>query len=357
LENFEMKKTLVAIAALTLVGAVSAQSSVTLYGRIDASLASNKTSLNGTTTSDGGALISSGGHTGSRWGMKGSEDLGGGLKANFQLEQGFNVDTGAQSAGSSAACAVLPCAAVVARQFHRAAWVGLSGGFGAVTVGRQYDITDNMYGMYDASGYSGYSAMNYSFNKGSGGDFIGRQDNAVMYSAPSMGGFGVTAMWAPGENKTSAVSAGSNVGVMANYANGPIGAGIGYQSNKATGATSATTNTVFGGSYQLAAAKLYGMYQMSKTPSVVGSPKDNGWHLGVVVPVGPTTVTAAYASEKTKFAGVETTNNKALSLMVQYNLSKRTYVYAAYLNGEVDPAGAANTTKNRNMGLGLVHNF
>jgi len=337
-----MKKTLVAIAALTLVGAVSAQSSVTLYGRIDASIGSVKTEVNGVTTTDAGALIRSGGHTGSRWGLKGSEDLGGGLKANFQLEQGFNIDDGAASS---------------VRQFHRAAWVGLSGGFGAVTVGRQYDITDNMYGMYDASGYSGYSAMNYSFNKGSGGDFIGRQDNAVMYSAPSMGGFGVTAMWAPGENKTSAVSAGSNVGVMANYANGPIGAGIGYQSNKATGATSATTNTVFGGSYQLAAAKLYGMYQMSKTPSVVGAPKDNGWHLGVVVPVGPTTVTAAYASEKTKFAGVETTNNKALSLMVQYKLSKRTYVYAAYLNGEVDPAGDANNTKNRNMGLGLVHNF
>lgn len=352
-----MKKTLVAFAALAVVGAASAQSSVTLYGRIDASLASNKTTLNGVTTADGGALINSGGHTGSRWGLRGSEDLGGGLKANFQLEQGFNVDTGVQSAGSAAACAALPCPAVVARQFHRQAWVGLSGGFGAVTVGRQYDITDNMYGLYDATGYSGYSAMGYSFNKGSSGDFIGRQDNAVLYTTPSMGGFGVTAMWAPGENKTAAVSAGKAIGVMANYANGPLGAGIGWQSNKATGAAAATTNIVFGASYDIGVAKLFGQYETSKVKSAVGTPKDNGWAIGAVMPVGAASLTASYASERTKAAGAKVSDTKALMLMGRYDLSKRTYVYAAYLNGEVDPVGAANTTKNRNFGLGLVHNF
>ncbi len=354
-----MKKTLVAIAALAVVGAASAQSSVTLYGRIDASLASNKTSntpnalgvpVTGATT-DGGALIRSGGHTGSRWGLRGSEDLGGGMKANFQLEQGFNVDDGAASAA--------------ARQFHRQAWVGLSGGFGALTVGRQYDITDNMYAMYDAAGYSGYSAMGYAFNVGCGtvglgaggtGDCVGRQNNAVLYSTPSMGGFGVTAMWAPGENKTAATSAGRALGVMANYANGPLAAGIGFQSNKDTGAARTTTNTVLGGSYDLGAAKLYAMFENGKNRTTAG--KDTGYSIGAVMPLGAASVTVAYAAEKQKIAGNKVSDSTGLTLMGKYDLSKRTYVYAAYLRGETDPVAAGiSTVKVQNYGVGLVHNF
>ncbi|MEZ5638126.1 MAG: porin [Burkholderiaceae bacterium] len=143
-----MNKALVSIAVLTVAGAASAQSSVTLYGRIDASLASQKTEVGGVTTVDPGAQIRSGAHTGSRWGFKGSEDLGSGLKANFQLEQGFNIDTGTASS---------------ARQFHRQAWVGLSGGFGSLQLGRQYSTIDNMYTEHDALGLSGYSAANYAF--------------------------------------------------------------------------------------------------------------------------------------------------------------------------------------------------
>ena len=205
-----MKKTLVAIAALAAVGAASAQSSVTLYGRIDASIGNVKTTTAGVTVADPGVMIRSGGHTGSRWGLRGSEDLGGGLKANFTLEQGFNIDDGTASS---------------ARQFHRQAFVGLSGGFGSLNVGRQYDITDNMYGLYDPTGYSGYSAMGYAFNVGCGtggsGDCVGRQDNSVMYTTPSMGGFSVAAMWAPGEDKTAAAGAGRMYGIMANYAMAP----------------------------------------------------------------------------------------------------------------------------------------
>jgi len=339
-----MKKTLVAFAALAVVGAASAQSSVTLYGRIDASIGSEKASFNGATTANPGIQIRSGVHTGSRWGMKGSEDLGGGLKANFQLEQGFNVDDGTASAA--------------ARQFHRQAWVGLSGGFGSVTVGRQYDMTDNMYATYDAAGYSGYSAMGYAFNAGSSGDFIGRQDNAVIYSTPTMGGFGASAMWAPGENGVpGGASAGKAVGFLANYSNGPLGVGGSWQSNKATGATAATTNMGFGASYDIGVAKLFGQYEWSKVKSAPGTPKDNGWSLGAVVPVGAASLIASYASEKAKAAGAKVSDAKSFMLMGRYDMSKRTYVYAAYRTGEVDPVGAANTTKNRRMGLGLVHNF
>ena len=340
-----MKKTLVAIAALAAVGAASAQSSVTLYGRIDASIGNVKTTTAGVTVADPGVMIRSGGHTGSRWGLRGSEDLGGGLKANFTLEQGFNIDDGTASS---------------ARQFHRQAFVGLSGGFGSLNVGRQYDITDNMYGLYDPTGYSGYSAMGYAFNVGCGtggsGDCVGRQDNSVMYTTPSMGGFSVAAMWAPGEDKTAAAGAGRMYGIMANYANGPIAAGLGWQSNKASGGRT-RTDTNFGASYALGAAKLFLQLESGKNNNTVGTGKDNGWGVGAVIPMGAASLTAAYAYEKQKIAGAEVSKAKAFSLLGRYDMSKRTYVYAGYRRGETDPVGAANTTKTTSYGLGLVHNF
>ncbi len=351
-----MKKTLVAIAALAVVGAASAQSSVTLYGRIDASLASTKTTNTGFVagvTTDAGAQIRSGAHTGSRWGLKGSEDLGGGLKAIFQLEQGFNIDTGAPSS---------------TREFHRQAFVGLTGGFGSLTVGRQYDPIDNMYGAHDAFGYSGYGAMNYAFNTNCAilglpagsqgpGDCIGRQDNSVFYTTPSMGGFNAGVMWAPGENKAAGVSAGRMYGLQAGYANGPINIGGAWQSNKLTGNSTAVKNWELGGSYDLAVAKLFLQFEGSKIGGAVDA-KDTGYQIGAVIPLGAPSLMISYARENQKAGGAKYATASALSLMAQYPLSKRTYVYAAYLNGQWDPTAAAlSTQKQRNYGLGLVHNF
>ena len=109
-----MKKSLIALAVLAASGAAMAQSSVTLYGRVDASIGSTKDTVSGVSTTKlfNGSDV---GLTGSRWGMKGSEDLGGGLMANFVLENRFNVDDG-----------------TTAGQFLGDAYVGLSGGFGAV---------------------------------------------------------------------------------------------------------------------------------------------------------------------------------------------------------------------------------
>jgi len=346
-----MKKTLVAIAALTLVGAVSAQSSVTLYGRIDASLASQKTKVGGTTTVDPGAQIRSGAHTGSRWGLRGSEDLGGGLKAIFQLEQGFNVDTGTASAAT--------------REFHRQAFVGVTGGFGSLTVGRQYDPIDNMYGAHDAFGYSGYGAMNYVFNSNCTatglGDCVGRQDNSVFYTTPNMGGFSGGLMWAPGENKVPGVSsAGKMWGLQLGYANGPLNIGGAYQENDAGGAARSIENYEFGASYDLGVAKMFLQFEGGKNDNGVAAvrSKDSGFQIGAVIPLGAPSLMVSYARENQKIGGNRAQTAKGLSLMAQYPLSKRTYVYAAYLRGELDPsAAAAPTTKQQNYGVGLVHNF
>ena len=124
-----MKKTLIAIAALAVVGAASAQ--VTLYGKIDATAKASTTGKSGAApVADLTKYsIDSAGLSGSRWGVKGSEDLGGGLTASFQLEQGFSVDTGEASN---------------TRQFHRQAYATLGGGFGSLSLGRQYGTIDNI---------------------------------------------------------------------------------------------------------------------------------------------------------------------------------------------------------------------
>jgi predicted porin len=346
LEKTEMKKTLVALAAFVTVGAAFAQSSVTLYGRIDASIASQQTKLGSVTTADKGIQVRAGAHTGNRWGLKGSEDLGGGLKANFQLEQGFSVDDGEASS---------------TKQFHRVAKVGLSGGFGSLDVGRQYSPIDNLYGQHDAFGYSGYGAMNYAFNAGGYAD-SGRINNSVFYMTPNMGGFSGGIMWAPGENKVPGVtSAGRLVGLQAIYGNGPLNIGGAYESAKATGGAPTTTAWDLGASYDIGAAKLFGQLEGAKNKSaaVGAASKDQGFQIGAVIPLGAPSLMVSYARENTdNSAGVKVSTASAFSLMAQYPLSKRTYVYAAYLRGTTDPTAAGvATSKQQNYGLGLVHNF
>ncbi len=361
-----MKNTLVALAALAVVGSAFAQSSLTLYGRIDAAIGSQKTTIGGvnrpavaatgpavvaadgsigpttkaTDYGDIGTQLLAGSHTGNRWGMKGSEDLGGGLKANFQLENGFGVDTGAAAQGGLL--------------FGRQAWVGLSGGFGALQVGRQYTVIDNMWTAHDAFALSGYSAANYAFNKGGYAD-SSRQNNSVYYTTPSFGGFKAGALWAPGENKAAGVSAGRMMGLEASYANGPFSIGGAYESNKVTGAAPATTAWELGTTYDLGVAKLFGQLEGSNTKST--NSKDDGYQIGVQIPLGAPSLWVSYARENNKLAGTKVSTASAYALMAQYPLSKRTYVYAAYMSGENNPIGVAATTKNRNFGLGLVHNF
>lgn len=340
-----MKKTIIALAAMATVGgAAYAQSSVTLYGRIDAAIGSQRTTNNGNVagaTVDGGPQVLAGSHTGNRWGMKGSEDLGNGLKVNFQLENGFSVDTGVAAQGGLL--------------FGRQAWVGLSGGFGAVQLGRQYTVIDNMWTAHDAFALSGYSAAAYAFNKGGYAD-SSRQNNALYYTTPSMGGFKAGALWAPGENKAAGVSAGRMTGLEASFASGPFNVGGAWESTKVTGATPATNAWELGTSYDLGMAKLFGQFESSNTKAT--NSKDDGYQIGAQIPLGAPSLWVSYARENNKVAGTKVSTASAFALMAQYPLSKRTYVYAAYLNGEIDPVAAALATqKNRNFGLGLVHNF
>ena len=228
-----MKKlTLVAGAVLALVSTTSAlaQSSVTLYGIVDAAFVYTTkqsavpaappvtnpvtpptprgASVGSTAAIDGGQLATS------RWGMRGSEDLGGGLKANFQLEGTIANDIGAGGSGT-------------ASLFDRAATVGVSGGFGAVTLGRQNALAVDAMGAVDPIGFSqpginpnvAFSALNNSIATGYGtnnGATSLRQNNSIRYALPTMSGFSGAAMYGFGEQAGNS-SANSYLGLVGSF--------------------------------------------------------------------------------------------------------------------------------------------
>ncbi|SAL80865.1 outer membrane protein (porin) [Caballeronia arvi] len=182
----------------------SPSSSVTLYGLVMGGLIYANNSLKGPSVSTA---------TGpSRWGLKGVEDLGGGLRTLFTLEGGFNPNTGSMSQGG--------------REFGRQAFVGLqSDTLGVVTFGRQYDLTQNWLAQYSAAlKWNGYAASigdNNNFN------FQFRTSNAVKYLSPNYSGLQAGLMYSFGGvagsfGNQSALSFGLN------YANGPLSLSAAY---------------------------------------------------------------------------------------------------------------------------------
>lgn len=165
-----MKKHFFSLAALTAFAVPAfAQSSVTLYGLIDEG-------FDYTNNVRGGHVyeLASGYAQGSRWGLKGSEDLGGGLKAIFQLENGFNASNGGLNQGG--------------RMFGRQAYVGLSSDFGTVTLGRQYDSVVDYLAQTTANGnWAGYLFSHPLDNDNTDNSF--RVNNTIKYASPDYAGF------------------------------------------------------------------------------------------------------------------------------------------------------------------------
>ncbi|HTJ91662.1 MAG TPA: porin [Pararobbsia sp.] len=203
-----MKKSLIALAALGTVASVAqAQSSVTLYGLIDAGIVytnSNKTAAGGRSLiqeQDG----SSAGLSGSRWGMRGSEDLGGGNRAIFVLENGFSYNNGALGQGGD--------------MFGRQAFVGLSSNqFGTVTLGRQYDTGVDLIQPLAAYGTWGNMTAHAGDIDNIGN--LNRVNNTIKYVSPTYSGFKFTGMYSLG-GVAGDTSRNGLMSFGAQYANGP----------------------------------------------------------------------------------------------------------------------------------------
>jgi predicted porin len=368
LEIIEMKKTLVAIAALAVVGAASAQ--VTLYGKIDATARASTTGKSGAApVADLTKFsIDSAGLSGSRWGVKGSEDLGGGLKASFQLEQGFSVDTGNNSSND--------------RAFHRQAYVTLGGGFGSLSLGRQYGTIDNVMGYLDVQGYATNSAMGAAFAGGAhsdGTDGSGRINNSLVYTTPSVSGFTGVVHYAPGEDKTATKAATAYSGFYAMYSAGPLFVMGGYEQrgsqavsaaaavaavpgNAGTAAVTAkAAATISGGmigaTYDLGSVKLSGAIENGKTTGA----SDFGYMIGAAIPMGAAALQLGWASEAQSADGMVDGTSDGLGATVVYTLSKRTNVYGSFIRSNATPAAATaaaqTKTTTTTYGVGVRHDF
>lgn len=367
-----MKKSLIALAVIATSGAAMAQSTVTLYGIVDMYLASTNKD-NGTVSLRQNTLDSGLVNT-SRFGLKGSEDLGNGLSANFQLEQGIAADDG------SSKSTTLLTSKVTNTAFGRQAWVGLSGSFGATRFGLTPTPFDDVSGQYDAVFDSGISPMNSVF--ASANSYLVRPGNTIAYYTPNLSGFSASASYSLGENKTNTATAavpfnpitgaaavpattvhnaGSVYSFALAYANGPIGVSFGYQNEKTDSLAIARKYTRLGGSYDFGVAKLianYGNaenYEFSSKATLDGA-KATDYQIGVDVPVSAAlTLSGSYAQSKDN-ATAGDDKRMGFGLGAKYTLSKRTALYGGYEYDNSKVTGKLDT-KHNVFAVGVQHRF
>jgi len=397
-----MKKTIFAVAAVAAFsGAAHAQSSVTLYGVMDVSTNSgeDQIQLGATTTTVKQRTTGAGkdGLASSRIGIRGVEDLGGGLKANFVWEQGIvsvaTGGTGVGQASTNTADASVSTAGSGAFTDPRAAWVGLSGGFGEMRIGRQTTSIHNVIGAYSAGGANNvagalYSAGGSVANTSNVRNYEVYANRLVQYTSPVMSGFQLTIQTAQqaavSETTSSAITSTSTNGTNLSYVSGKFSAGLAYQAAYLNGSTAASTtadikqvNTAAGASYNFGVAQVFTEYLTFKATNSAGATltKSAGYELGVKAPVTKTVDVWASVLGGSKTGGdgytSTTTLNRSLTaiqgqgdvsgfqLGSKYNLSKRTSVYA--IGGTQSIKGTGTSTGNKNtatqMALGINHVF
>ena len=342
-----MKKSLLALAALTVVaGTASAQSSVTIYGKVDLGLVLDSGNAGGKSV-----RVSSGVTGGSRIGFKGVEDLGGGNKFSFQLETGYCADS---AAGSPNFC-------TGSNQFMgRQAHGDLTGAFGALSAGRQYSLGFNNLATIDpfGAGFAG-QANNVSPSGVYLVDPSGiRLNNSVTYSTPNVAGFTGSVEAAFGEVVGNWQS-GRETGAGVNYASGPVYAGVTYYDlGNAAGNGAAKKVTTFGGSYDFGVIKLHALGQ-----KVSGTGLDF-FNLmgGVTVPLGGGQLMASYVKHNDRSTKDQDADQLGVGYI--YPLSKRTSLYTSFariqnLHGAAFTVGNATATGtgDKAFNLGVVHNF
>jgi len=325
-----MKKSLLALAVLgAFAGAASAQSSVTIYGKLDQAV--------GKEVGSSDKQVRDG--SGSRLGFRGVEDLGGGLKALFQFEHRFSPDTGAANAVF----------------WHGVSTVGLGGSFGTVNLGRQYtaafSLAQNVidpFGGDSIGNLRGYSltgsiatlrgaataATNFAGSGNNGG-------NTVRYD----GKFGAVAVAADISERSTTATSGQNrpYSIAAQYANGPVMVAASYENP-----TNVNDDLItLGGSYTFGPAKValglgYGHNTADATVKQA--------LIGLTYNVSAAgQILAGYAQHKVESASTA----KKVSLGYRHNLSKRTQLYTDVTRVN----DVVKTTEKTGYDFGVIHNF
>lgn len=307
-------------------GGVAAQSSVTVYGLVDIGFVRESGGSAGTQNK-----ITSGMASGSRFGLKGTEDLGGGLSALFLMESGFQADTGASGQGGLL--------------FGRQAYVGLaSTSYGTVLLGRQYTPEYGVLLMADpfSTGLAG-DAANLMPNTGNAAS---RMDNTVKYVSPNMAGFTGELAYGAGEVAGSS-SAQKQWGGALGYANGPLNVRLGYHYRNNDTAVLQTTSgrsTLLAATYDFGVVKAHLAYGVNRglnssplrnaanpygaAVAPVASTDSRDLLIGASIPLGAHTLLASYIRKDDKMALNQDASQWAVGY--RYALSKRTDFYASY---------------------------
>lgn len=351
-----MKKTLLAVAvAAALPAAAFAQTNVTLYGIADAGVGWNDTDGRGDSDT---MVVNSGYHSTPRFGLRGTEDLGSGLKATFNIEAAINLDDGtSDSAGF----------------WQRRAVVGLAGGFGEVRFGRDYTPGFSAAGTTDIMGYGLFGNwLNYTAQ----GGITTRASNGIHYTG-AFGGVTVRAMYAEGEltdTATTDSSGGDIWGLSGVYAGGPLTVQAYYQEvNNAVG--DAVKQAGIGAGYNFGAFRVtltYGVADADDSAVVAGGDKMQGLGIGAGIKIGTGELLAQAIQIKVDdpVAGGSDPKGTSLGIAYVHPLSKRTNLYATYgmmrnnstasfsmlaSGNRVLAAGAGSDPKG--VGIGIRHLF
>jgi predicted porin len=388
-----MKKSLIALAALAATSAF-AQSSVTMYGNYDVGYGAHKT-----TSKDGSAFtkttgVMGGSWAGSRLGFRGTEDMGGGLKANFLVEQGIDPtssNTFNQRVSSGAHQIVGSSTFTLGN--NRQSYLGLSGGFGEIRAGFQYTNS------YDVVAFQGYSLSEFQ-----GGNYQnqthanGTRANSITYIAPKMGALTLKAQFGSADGRAVQESnVDTNNGyrtdnnaymsLMAAYAQGPLNIAYAYSNAdvKRVANAAATTN-IYGGavavtavtnnaersqvSHNLGASYNLGFATVSATMgrlndggavTTTDKTQTNASQFSVKVPFGATDLLISTGKVKAtnQTTKAVTTDSKGTMVGVSHALSKRTNIYAltgSQKNEAVATAATAGYKDSKNV-IGLRHQF
>ncbi len=377
-----MKRQLVALAVLATLGAgAHAQSTVTLFGVADATVqlgrgsAANKTGLG------------SGGNASSRFGFRGVEDLGGGLKAGFWLESGYNTDDGSGSTNRNSGTGIggYSIAGTSNNQFGtdtsgsglrfaRRATVSLLGdSWGEIRLGRDFSLQYLTGSAADPFGDNGVgSSMATNTRLMVAGPVATRVDNSITYHSPNFGGFYGQLQAYRGEQGAGATrDNGNGYAARLGYKNGPLDVSLAYGK---TDYAAVATNLYIGdikdwsvaAGYNLGVAILQVGYRKAEVKNTAfGDPESTAYVVGAKVPVGAGEIRASWSRAELEATGIDAKADK-FAVGYVHNLSKRTALYStlAYVKNKggsgVVLNGSSLTNANDNskgLDIGLRHSF
>lgn len=291
-----MQKKHLAAALLAALPLISfAQTNVQLYGIVDAAVSSEDNGV------DRHTVVNSGNQSSSRFGFRGTEDLGNGMKALFNLEAGTSIDTGA---GDSAL-------------FGRRSVVGLQGDFGTVTLGREYSPIASVAGATDITGQGFYGSNLSAFNY-----LTRRLSNSVNYRSNSMSGFSVLAAYSAGEAAAGQPKSDLK-GIGLEYAQGNLYVGGAYHTNNNNFAGD-TKEYAFGAAYKFGDFEVKGNW-LEQNPAGANNKFDQ-YNIGGAYTMGAGKFFLNFQQNKIENGA----RGKGFNIDYSYALSKRTNIYTGY---------------------------